>query len=436
MKHVIGIRREDKNEWEQRVPLIPEDLEYLMKEYGIPVVVQSSPIRAFTDDEYRAAGVRVEDDLSACPVVFAVKEIPSDLFTQAATYVFFSHTIKGQAYNLPMLKRLMELKCNLIDYETIADEHGRRLIFFGRYAGLAGMLETLWGLGKRLAWAGKESPFARVDHAYRYGTLETARTALQNVGLKIKQGGISADIAPLIIGFAGYGHVSRGAQEILDFLPTIEISPGQIEDVFKSRKDDLSHIYKVVFKEEDLVAPISTAARFELQDYYQHPEKYRSKMEDYLPYLTVLLNCIYWEAQYPRILTKAFVKKLYAEGTAPALKIVGDISCDIEGAIECTTRLTKPDEPVFLYQPHADETTPGWEGEGLAVIAVDNLPCELPRESSAEFSKALMDYIPAIAEADFSQRFEACQLPAPIKRAVILYHGELTEPYQYIQHYM
>jgi len=154
MKYKIGIRREDKNRWERRVPLIPKHVKELIESHGIDVTLQPSSIRIFSDEEYLQAGAKIQEDLSACHIIFAVKEIPADFFQPGKTYVFFSHTIKGQKKNMPMLKRMMELGCNLIDYEKVIDEKGRRLIFFGRHAGLAGMIDTLWALERRLTWEG------------------------------------------------------------------------------------------------------------------------------------------------------------------------------------------------------------------------------------------------------------------------------------------
>jgi saccharopine dehydrogenase (NAD+, L-lysine-forming) len=157
----IGIRREDKNVWERRVPVIPKHARQLQKDHGIKVWVQPSDIRVFPDAEFSQVGALVEEDLSACPVVFAIKEIPIRFFQPNRTYIFFAHVVKGQPYNMPMLKRVLELGCNLIDYEKVTDERGRRLIFFGRHAGLAGMIDSLWALGQRLDWEGIPNPFSR-----------------------------------------------------------------------------------------------------------------------------------------------------------------------------------------------------------------------------------------------------------------------------------
>ncbi len=436
MKRIIGIRREDKNEWERRVPLIPTDIEQLTKEHNIEFVVQPSPIRIFKDDEYRSAGAVINEDLSACSAVFAVKEIPMELFETGKTYIFFSHTIKGQEHNMPMLKTMMEQKCSLLDYEKVTDDKGRRLIFFGNFAGYAGMIDTLWALGQRLAWEGISNPFEAMNHTYRYNNLEEAEQAVKEVGKKIAHDGLPAEISPLIIGLTGYGNVSKAAQEIINLLPVIEITPDQIEEVFNSKKEDRRHVYKVVFKEQDMVTPKEAGKPFELQDYYTHPERYASRMEAYLPYLGVLVNCIYWEVRYPRVLTKASLKKMFADGKTPALKVVGDISCDIEGAIECTIDSTKPNKPTFVYDPFSDQITPGVAGKGMVVMAVDNLPCELSRESSTAFSHTLRNFVPALVNADFTQPFEQCGLPETLQRAMILYHGELTKNYAYLQDFV
>lgn len=425
----VGIRREDKNIWERRTPIIPEDVKEL-KEKDIEFFVQPSKIRAFKNEEYTEVGAVVQDDFRACSVIFAVKEIPIDFFEKNKTYVFFSHTTKGQKHNMPMLKKIMELKSQLIDYEKIVDEKNRRIIFFGRYAGLAGMIDTLWALGQRLKEEGLENPFTEIMQTHRYSSLEEVKNSIKKIGENIKKKGLPESITPLIIGVAGYGNVSKGAQEIIDILPVKEIIPEQVvslHDKDYSRK----HVYKVVFKEEDIVEPVS--GKFELQDYYRHPEKYRSKFEEYLGHLTVLLNATYWDKIYPRLVTKEYLKENYGK---TRLKVIGDIGCDINGAIECTSKVTEPDNPVFVYDPLTDKTTDGFKGEGVVVLAVDNLPCELPKDSSRDFSSTLKKFMPEIAKADFSVNFDDCSLPPEIKNAVIVYHGKLTPNYQYLEKYL
>jgi alpha-aminoadipic semialdehyde synthase len=436
MTYAIGIRREDKSKWERRVPLIPQDVKELTEVQGIDITLQSSSIRIFGDDEYLQVGAEIQEDLSACPVVFAVKETPVEFFQPGKTYVFFSHVIKGQRHNMPMLRRMMELKCNLIDYEKVTDEEGRRLIFFGRHAGLAGMIDTLWALGKRLSWEGVSNPFAEIKNAYKYKTLKEAKESISQAKEKIKKSGLPVQITPLVFGVTGYGHVSAGAQEILDLLPHKQIDPDDIFSLEGESDFSKRHVYKVVFKEEHLVEPNPPTSRFDLQDYYDHPQKYRSQFEKYVPHLNVLVNCIYWDERYPRLVTKRFLRKLYAEEENPRLRVIGDISCDIEGSIECTVRETQPDNPVYVYNPMEERVIDGYEGKGVVILAVDNLPCEIPRRASIDFSHALKPFVPQIAKADLSVSFDECKLPGPIKKGMILYHGELTPDYRYMQEFL
>jgi saccharopine dehydrogenase (NAD+, L-lysine-forming) len=432
----IGIRREDKSVWERRVPLVPEHVRELWEEKAVEVWVQPSKVRVFQDDEFAQVGARIEEDLAACPAVFGVKEMPDDFFQPGHTYVFFAHVIKGQTYNMAMLKRLMELGCQLIDYERVIDEHGRRLVFFGRHAGLAGMIETFWAFGQRLNWEGIVNPFTDLRQAYHYASLTDAKAAVSALGKRIAQQGLPQEITPLICGFAGYGNVFRGAEEIIDLLPVREIEPQDVPTIAQSTDYAHDAVYKVVFKEEHTVSPISPDGRFELQDYYDHPEKYRSVFRTFLPHLTLLVNCVYWEAKYPRLVTKADLKRLYGAEASPRLRVIGDISCDIEGAIEGTLKSTEPGDPVFVYDPTEDRAVDGVEGRGPVIMAVDILPSELPRDASEYFSGVLKPYIAAIATADYSVPFEALALPPEIKRAVIVHRGELTPDYRYLEQYL
>ena len=248
MKKIIGIRREDKNEWEKRVPLVPEDVRWLKEKHGIRTIVQPSRIRVFSDDEYRARRRRDQRGPATEPgVIFAVKEIPTALFEADKTYVFFSHTIKGQAYNMPMLKDMIALRCNLIDYERVLNEKNQRLIFFGRYAGLAGMLDTLHGYGMKLQARGVASPFARIRQAYQYASLEEAKADVAAVGAEIDEHGFPEELCPLVVGFAGYGNVSRGAQEIFDLLPHKILSAEVLVEMLDNFSSDTLNLVKVVF---------------------------------------------------------------------------------------------------------------------------------------------------------------------------------------------
>jgi len=189
----------------------------------------------------------------------------------------------------------------------------------------------------------------------------------------------------------------------------------------------------VVFKEEDMFVPRDPGTVFELQDYYHHPEKYASRFDDYTPLLNVLVNCIYWDPRYPRLVTRGFLKELFAPEHPPRLRVIGDISCDVEGSIESTLKATQPGNPVYVYDVDRQQAIDGFVGRGPVIMAVDILPSELPRAASQYFSTVLRDYVPQIAAADFSADFGSLHLAAPLKRAMILYHGEFTPDYQFMK---
>lgn len=434
--NTIAIRREDKNRWERRVPLTPVQVSTLVQEHELSLVVQSSAIRTFPDAEYQAAGATVQEDIAAAEVVLAIKEIPIELLEPDKTYLFFSHTIKGQPHNMPLLRRLLELNCQLIDYERVLDEQNRRLIFFGEQAGLAGMIDTLSVLGQRLAWEGIDTPLATIRPTYEYPDLAAARLGIREVGQRIVEEGFPLTLTPLVFGVAGYGNVSRGAQTVLDLLPIRQIAPAELPGLARREELDRNVIYKVVFQESDTVEPLVANQPFDLQEFLKHPERYRSKFEIYWPHLTVLVNCIYWDTPYPRLLTKEAARRIYLAETPPRLRVVGDISCDIEGAIEPTVKATEPDQASFRWDPVTDTALDGVAGHGPVIMAVDNLPCELPLESSSSFGETLLPFIPALADCDFSLEFDACELPPELKRATIVYHGELTPDYRYLEKFL
>ncbi len=434
MNKKIGIRHEDKYVMERRVALPPGHVKTLIQQ-GLQVYVERSPKRVFTESEYKRAGAFVTPGLADVPVIFGVKEIPVSWFEENKTYIFFSHVIKGQSYNMPMLAKMMEKKCNLIEYEKIADDQGKRLIFFGRFAGLAGMINSLWSFGERMKVMGKETPFYRLKQSHCYNSLADAEQAVREAGEMIRAFGVPDEMAPFTIGFTGYGNVSQGAQHIANLLPAVEITPEELLKLKTEGKYSNKLVYKVVFKESDLSETIDSGSKFDLQDYYNHPEKYKNQFEKYLPHLTILMNCMYWDTRYPRIVTKDAIEKLHAAGNMK-LTVIGDVTCDPDGSIEFTHKGTEIEDPVFVYDPIKRKPNMGFEGDGILVMAVDILPSELPRESSEAFGNALLEFVPAIVQADYTADFENLDLPPEIKRAMILHKGKLTPDYKYIQDYL
>lgn len=427
---IIGIRRENKNEWEKRTPLIPEDIKSLIEKYGLRALVQPSSIRTFNDVEYKSAGAEIDEDLNHADLIFGVKEIPNEFILEHKTYVYFSHVIKGQPHNMPMLKTLMKKNCNLIDYERIVDENNKRLIFFGRYAGKAGVIETLLALAEKLKLNGINTPLDRIKQPYQYNSIEEAKKEIKEIGEEIKVNGFPKQISPLVFGFIGYGNVSQGAQDIFDLLPVKTIQPQELLTNYEKLKTDQNHFIKVVFKEEHTVKSIN--GKFDLQEYFNDPEKYESNFDQYLPHLDVIVNCILWTNKNPRLITKNFLR----HNSNLKLKVIGDLSCDLFGGIEITNDVTDPANPTYTYFTKSEQYEDGTKKDGISIMAIDNLPCEFPKEASAEFSHVLKNFVYEIYHADFEKSFEELELAYPIKKALIVHKGKLTQDYLYLNQHL
>ena len=426
----IGIRREDKNSWEKRVPLVPADIAELLEKNGIEVIIQPSKIRVFSDEQYQEAGAEINESLKSAEIIFAVKEIPSQLIESEKTYLFFSHTIKGQPHNMDMLKRLMQLKCNLIDYELIVDKMKNRLVAFGRYAGIAGLIETLYAYSRKMKLKGYVTPFEEIKQAYQYESLREVKAHIKLIGRKIVQHGFPKELSPLTVGFLGYGNVSKGAQEIFELLPVQTIKPNHLKQFIAENGSNHHSLFKIIFKEEDLVRPLK--GTFNLRDYYNHPEKFESVFFKYLTSLKIIINGLYWTEKYPRFVTRENLQKNEPALRNSGLQLIGDISCDISGSIEITKEATMPDNACYTYHIKKDTFSDGIESSGITIMAIDNLPCEFSHDASCSFSKKLKHFVSDISRADFEQDFDDIKLPEEIKGAMILHKGCLTKKYEYL----
>ncbi|MCB2203728.1 hypothetical protein KQI65_03200 [bacterium] len=436
MKNTIGIRRETKDPTQQRVPLSPDQVRSLVNDHGLRVLVERMPQRIFPDEEYAAAGAELSDDFRDANIVFGVKEIDTEYMLDDMAYMFFSHTIKAQSYNMDMLRNMLQRNMTLFDYELIKDAEGRRLVFFGNFAGYAGMIDSMWAMGKRLEHEGIASPFAGVRYATEYGLLSDAERAFREMGERIRTEGLPEELTPFICGFTGYGNVSRGAQHLYDLLPVETIAAKDLAAFYRQGTFSRNVVYKVEFREEDMFAPVVDDAPFELQEFYDMPERYRSIFEQYLPYLSMMINGIYWEPRYPRLVTIEAAKTLWSGTQKPRLRVIGDITCDIDGSVQLTVKETNALNPVFVYEPKSGQVRDGHQGDGPVILAVDKLPTELPREASTAFGAALLPHVPVLAAADLTVPFEALQLPPALKNAIIAHRGRLTPEFTYLQEYL
>lgn len=427
----LGIVKETKNKWERRVPLNPQAVKELV-EKGFEVVVQPSETRIYKDVEYQTAGAVIDEDVSQCDFIIGVKEIKEEDLIPNKPHLFFAHVIKGQDYNMPMLQYILDNNITLLDYEKIADDNNRRLVFFGEYAGNAGMIDTLYGLGRRLKEQyGFETPFLKVKHAFQYKSVKDAIKHLKEIGKEIEENGLPEQIVPLNVFLMGYGHVSHGARIILEAFPFEEVSPEELAEKQPELKNN--KIYISTFKEKHMVERMDDGV-FSLPHYYNHPGKYRSQMEHYLKYCSIYMNAIYWDPHSPVFLPKYILQKMQTK--KQKLIIIGDITCDIKGSVAATVKSTWPDNPVFIYNAKTGKETDGYKGEGVAVMAVDNLPCEFPKESSDNFSNALMPFMESMLLNDYSKLNRESNLPDEIRKACITHQRKLTKDYQYLKEFL
>jgi len=429
---VVGILRETK-EWEYRSPLVPADVHWLTKR-GIAVEVESSPQRIFRDEEFRAKGAKVVDRFKQAALLLGIKEPRVEDLYRDKIYMVFSHTAKGQTNNLGLLKSYLKNNVTLIDYEKIVDLHGKRLVYFGRFAGICGLVDSLHYLGKKLAWGGVKNPFLAIEPTYKYDSLRAVKLAMSRVDRQIRTKGFQKKLSPFVIGITGHGNVSRGVQEILESLNPIEIHPQDMLQFIRHQRRSYNKLYKIVFLREEKFRS-KDGRGFYFEEYLKNPRRFESNIDLYLPFLNILMHTSYWESRFPRIVTKAMVDNLSRKRPF-RLEFIGDISCDVNGSVELTYKTTSPHNPVFTYIPRKKAFVDGYESKGISILAVDNLPAELPKDGSEEFSGLIRDYVYQVAAHGVKDITNHIAIPAEIRRAVITQNKRLTRDFKYLKKYI
>lgn len=434
---VIGIRREDKSKWERRSAITPSHVAKLIEQHPhLKFVVQPSDKRIFRDNEYIKAGATISDDLSECSAIFGVKEVPISELMANRTYVFFSHTIKAQEYNMPMLDHILKEKIRLVDYEKITDEENRRLVAFGKFAGNAGALDFLFGIGKYFLNLGFSTPFLNMSFAYTYKNLEKAKEVVRDIGEVIADEGIPATHAPFIFAITSSGRCAQGVMEILECLPIKVVDLEELEGLVADKENPVhrSIVYVTYIEAQHMVKPADDNAQFNKEEYYKKPDTYVPIFhEKYLPYISVIFHCMFWDHKYQKLITSAQIKEI-AEAKKLRLFGICDVTCDIEGSIDFLKSHTNLDEPFFLYDPITGESSKDMTKPSTSILyqAVDHLPTELAWDSSTYFADKLFPFVENIAMSDISKPFEDQQLMEPIKRAIITASGQLTPAFRYI----
>lgn len=396
----IGILREGKVPPDKRVPLTPEQCVEVMKKFeNTEIIVQPSPIRAFKDQDYTSLGIQLHEDLSDCDVIMGVKEVNQEDLIPEKQFFFFSHTFKKQPYNRALLNAILEKKIQLTDYEVLTKENGARLIGFGRYAGIVGAYNGFRTFGLKHNLYDLKPANQCFD-----------RKAMETELIKVQ---LPQNFKVVLTGFGRVGH---GAREIIDLLPIMEVAPEEfLQETFN----------KPVFSQlnvEDYNAR-EDGKPFDKKAFYVSGKAHKSTFPNYLAVADMYVACHYYDNSAPFLFTREDLKKKTIKTS-----VVADISCDIDGPVASTIRPSTIADPIYGYNAET-ETEDDFKKENvIAVMAVDNLPCELPRDASEDFGSELIKHIfPALLLDD----------PTDIigRASETTKEGKLSSHFSYLQAY-
>lgn len=396
----IGLLREGKVPPDKRVPLTPQQCKIVCEQYkNVEIVVQPSPIRAITDDEYLAEGIQLQEDLSDCDILMGVKEVNVSDLIPGKKFLFFSHTIKKQEHNRKLLKSILDQKIQLIDYEVLKNEERKRIIGFGRFAGIVGAYNGFYAYGQKTGLF----DLKRVKDCFDRKEMET----------ELKKVKLPKDFRLVLTGF---GKVGYGAQEVVELIDIKEVGP---EEFMTQNFDEpvFTHL-----ETSDYYARISDG-EFDKNEFYTQANLYRSTLNTYLSQADLYMACHFWSKNSPLLLTKEDLE------ANTSLKVIADISCDIAGPIASTVRPSTIADPIYGYDRQTGKET-NWKNEdALVVMAVDNLPCELPKEASEDFGRQLINNVLPHLMGDDSEGI--------IQRgSETTKDGQLTSGFSFLQDYV
>lgn len=372
-KTVIGILKETKTPPDKRVPLTPEHCVKVMQRWSdVEVIVERSDIRSYSDSEYEQKGIRLVDKATEADILMGVKEVKIETLIPGKKYFFFSHTFKKQPYNRTLLQKILEKKIQLIDYETLTDENKHRIIGFGRYAGIVGTYNGFLAYGKK----------------HNLFNLKPAHLCKDRKELEqeLSQMSLPNDLK---IVMTGSGRVGAGAKEILDAAGIQEVSPQD----FLIGKFNLPVYTQLDAKDYYAKAD---GSEFDTKAFHKNGAGHISTFSRYLRVANMYLPCHYWSSSSPKIITNEDL-------LAPDRKtsVIADISCDIDGPIASTIRPSTIDNPLYGYDPKTGKETDFMNPDAIGVMAVDNLPCELPKDASIGFGNDLLEKVlPCLFESD------------------------------------
>ncbi|KAI1715545.1 saccharopine dehydrogenase NADP binding domain-containing protein [Ditylenchus destructor] len=439
----LAIRRETINAWERRAPLAPSHVKKLVKS-GVKVLIQPSNRRAYPIQDYITAGAIVQEDIQQAQLIISVKQVPVEALLPNKTYAFFSHTIKAQPDNMGMLDTILHRKIRLIDFEKFTTAEGKRLVMFGKWAGYAGFIDILHGLGLRLLALGHHTPFIHIALAHNYSDSHMAINAVRDCGYEIALNRLPRSIGPLIFVFTGSGNVSQGAQDLFKHLPHEFIDASTLPQVAK--KGQLNKVYGCVVSRSDHMIR-KEGGPFDIHEFDEYPERYVSTFaSEIAPYASVIINGVYWGVNTPRLLTIPDAKYLLTPTVNKSLEVPGcpslphrlmaicDISADPGGSIEFVTECTSIDKPFTIYDADFNTYSDSFNTpSGCLVCSIDNMPAQMPVEATDSFGNLLYPYIVDMLNCTTDNSFERIACRDEVKRAIITWDGELTHNYKYIE---
>ena len=396
----IGIIREGKIPADQRTPFTPDILHEIQKRVGdsLSICVETSAFRCYTDEEYQEQGIEVVSDLSQADVLFGVKEVPIAQLIPEKTYFFFSHTIKKQPRNKALLQAILAKSIRLIDYELLKNPAGERVVAFGRWAGVVGAYNAFWTYGKKTG-------LYELRRASACKDLEDLKVELRKVVLP-----------PIKIIVTGSGRVGKGVLEILAFLGIREVEPQEF------LIDDFEEAVFTCLSTADYLQRKSDGG-YEKSHFYANPEAYQSHFLPFAEAAEILIAAAYWDPKAPRLFELEAIRS-----PKFSISVIADITCDIDGSIPTTRRASTILDPVYdVDRDSMQELPPFANQHSISVMAIDNLPCELPRESSAEFARQLREWVaPELGKEN----------SAILEKATIARDGDLTLEFMYLSDYV
>jgi alanine dehydrogenase len=397
----LAIIKERKNPPDRRVVFSPSACVELLNKYPeLEIFIESSDIRVFSDNEYLSKGLNVVKDISHCDVMLGVKEVPIKALIPNKEYFYFSHTIKKQPYNRDLLRAMLEKNITMYDHESIVNKKNQRVVAFGKYAGIVGAYNGFRAYGLK----------------YDLFNLPKAENLNSQKDLIEKLTNIKDKLPNIKIVLTGKGRVSNGAKEMLDAMGLKKVCSSD----FKTKTFN-----EPVYTQLDVLDynTRKDGAKKDKYDFYNNPEEYKSTFMDYAKVADFYISGHFYGEGSPYIFTRDDAKHSDFK-----IKVVADVSCDIDGPVACTIRPSTIAEPIYGYDPRTESETDFKNKDAIAVMAVDNLPCELPNDASVGFGEMFAKYvIPAFFNNDKD---------GVLERARITKNGKLTERFKYLQNYV